>query len=98
MVKQSLLAVIAIFITWAILDFIIHDILLQSTYEATAELWRRMEEMKMSLMYVVTLLFAACFVTIYGLLVTQKSLASGIIFGVFFGLATGISMGFGSYS
>ena len=98
MIKQSLLAIIAIFITWSILDFIIHGILLQSTYEATAELWRPMEEMKMSLMYVVTLLFAACFVTIYGLLVTQKSLASGIIFGVLFGLATGISMGFGSYS
>ena len=98
MIKQSLLAVTAIFISWSILDFIIHGILLQSTYEATAELWRPMEEMKMSLMYVVTLLFAACFVTIYGLLVTQKSLASGIIFGVLFGLATGISMGFGSYS
>ena len=52
----------------------------------------------MSLMYVVTLLFVACFVTIYGLLVTQKFLASGIKFGVLFGLATGISMGFGSYS
>jgi len=38
MIKQSLLAVIAIFITWSILDFIIHGTLLQSTYEATAEL------------------------------------------------------------
>ncbi len=57
-----------------------------------------MEEMKVLLMYIVTLLFTASFVVIYGLLVTQKSLVSGITFGALFGLATGVSMGFGSYS
>ncbi|MBI2958826.1 MAG: hypothetical protein HYY28_00800 [Betaproteobacteria bacterium] len=50
------------------------------------------------LLYVVTLVFSACFVAIYALLVGQKSLLSGIEFGALFGLATGISMGFGSYS
>jgi hypothetical protein len=98
MIKRISLAVIAVFIAWSILDFIIHGVLLQSTYEATANLWRPMEEMKMSLMYIVTLLFTACFVVIYGLLIKEKSLVSGIKFGALFGLATGISMGFGSYS
>ena len=98
MSKRLLLAVIAVFVAWSILDFIIHGVLLQPTYEATANLWRPMEEMKMPLMYVVTLLFTASFVGIYGLLVTEKSLASGIKFGALFGLATGISMGFGSYT
>ena len=54
--------------------------------------------MNMFLMYFVILVFTVCFVLIYGLLVGQKSLASGIRFGALFGLATGISMGFGSYS
>ena len=54
--------------------------------------------MKMPLMYFVTLVFTACFVLIYGLLVERKSLVSGIQFGALFGLATGISMGFGSFS
>jgi hypothetical protein len=36
-------------------------------------------------------------VLIYGLLVGRKSVASGVQFGALFGLATGISMGFGSY-
>jgi hypothetical protein len=98
MAKRIILAVLAVFIAWSILDFILHGLLLRSTYEATANLWRPMDQMKMPLMYFVTLVFTACFVLIYGLLVERKSLVSGIQFGALFGLATGISMGFGSFS
>jgi hypothetical protein len=38
-----------------------------------------------------------CFALIYGLLVKEKSLASGIRFGALFGLAIGVSVGFGTY-
>ena len=98
MAKRILWAVVAVFIMWAILDFILHGLLLRSTYEATANLWRPMDQMNMPLMYFVTLVFTVCFVLIYGFLVGQKSLVSGIRFGALFGLATGISMGFGSYT
>ena len=98
MTKRTIWAVVAVFIAWSILDFILHGLLLRSSYEATANLWRPMGQMKMPLMYFVTLVFSACFALIYGLLVGQKSLAAGIRFGALFGLATGISMGFGSYS
>ena len=97
MAKRTILAVVAVFVAWSVLDVIIHGILLESTYEATASLWRPMDEMNMSLMYGVTLVFTACFVLIYGLLVEPKSLASGLKFGALFGLAVGISMGLGSY-
>jgi hypothetical protein len=97
MVKRTIWAVVAVFIAWSILDFILHGLLLRSTYEATANLWRPMDQMNMPVMYLVTLVFTTCFVLIYGLLVGQKSLTSGIRFGALFGLATGISMGFGSY-
>ncbi|MBM2835241.1 MAG: hypothetical protein HW406_2402 [Candidatus Brocadiaceae bacterium] len=98
MLKRTFLAVVVVFIAWSILDFIIHGLLLKSTYEATASLWRPMHEMNMTLMHFVTLVFTVCFVLIYGFLIGKKSLVSGIKFGVLFGLATGISMGFGSYS
>lgn len=97
MIKRIIWSVAAVFIVLSILDFILHGLLLRSTYEATASLWRPMDQFKIPLMYLVTLIFTVCFVLIYGLLVGQKSLASGIRFGAFFGLATGISMGFGSY-
>jgi len=97
MAKRTIWAIVTVFIAWSILDFILHGLLLRSTYEATASLWRPMGEMNIPLMYFVTLVFTVCFVLIYGLLVGQKSPASGIRYGALFGLATGISMGFGSY-
>jgi hypothetical protein len=98
MKQRSIIAVVAVFIAWSVLDFLIHGLLLQSIYAATSNLWRPMAEMNRPLMSLVTLVVAACFVTIYGQLIAKKSLASGIRYGAIFGLATGASMGFGSYS
>ena len=95
--KRMLLATIAVFITWSILDFIIHGVLLQSTYEATASLWRPEEEIKFLFAYAITFASNIFFVCTYGHLVTEKSLASGIKFGVGIGLAAGILLGLGSY-
>jgi hypothetical protein len=97
MTKRTIWAVVAVFIAWSVLDFILHGLLLRSTYEATASLWRPMDQMNAPLMYFVTFIFTVCFVLIYGLLVGKKSLVSGIRYGALFGLASGISMGFGSY-
>ena len=98
MIKRTIWSIVAVFVTWSILDFILHGLLLKTTYEATASLWRPMDQMNMPLMYFVTLIFTTCFVLIYALLVGKKSLVTGIQFGVLFGLATGITMGFGSYT
>lgn len=97
MLKQTIWSVITVFILWSVLDFFIHSVLLQSTYQETAHLWRPMDEMKMPLMSFVTLIFSICFVSIYSYLIDSKSLQSGIKYGVIFGVATGTSMGFGSY-
>lgn len=96
--KQRILAVIAVFVAWSVLDFVIHGIFLQPTYQATAHLWRPIEEMNVPLMYIISLVYAACFVFLYEFMISDKSLRSGIRFGALFGFATGISMGFGSYS
>jgi len=97
MMKRLLMATVAIFITWSVMDFVIHGILLKPTYDATASLWRPMEEMNMPLMYLVILIFTACFVMIYQM-IERKSLATGIKYGLLFGIASGVSMGLGSYS
>ena len=98
MLKRPFIAVVVIFLAWSLLDFVIHGLLLQATYEATADLWRPMEDMNMTLMYIVTLAYTVCFVAIYDVFVSQKSVATGIKYGALFGLAAGISMGFGSYT
>ena len=98
MARKFILAVIAVFIAWSILDFIIHGVFLRSTYQATAQLWRPMEQMKIGLMYLVTFVSAISFVGLYTILVLPKSVASGLKYGLLFGIATGFPMGFGTYS
>ncbi len=97
MLKRSALAVVAVFLTWIILDFLIHGVILMSLYAETSDLWRPMEEMMMSMSYLVNIVAASCFVAIYSLLVKEKSLMAGIKLGLLFGIATGFSMGFGTY-
>ena len=97
MVMRIIWAGLAIFIAWSILDFFLHRLLLRSAYEATAHLWRPTNEMNLPLIYFVVAVLIVCFALIYGLLVEEKSLASGIRFGALFGLAIGVSVGFGTY-
>jgi hypothetical protein len=96
--KRIVLAVLAVFVAWSALDFVIHGLILKSTYEATAQLWRTMAEMKMGVLYLAVLIDALAFVCIYALLVAEKGIGSGVKYGLLFGLGTGFSMGFGTYS
>jgi hypothetical protein len=98
MTKKIIFATLAVFVTWAILDYLIHGMMLRSTYQANEMLWRPTEEMKMVLMYLVTLLAALVFVTIYARLVSPKNVARGLGFGLLFGVGTGISIGHGTYA
>jgi len=98
MLKKIALGTVAVFAAWEILDFIIHNLILMNIYEATPELWRPQAEMKMGLMIIVTLLSAFFFVYLYARFVGEKSIVRGFYYGLVFGLATGISKGYGTYS
>src|SRR5215813_11236229 len=97
MAKQMIWAVLTIFIAWLIFDFLLHRLLLRSAYEGASNLWRPMDQMNIPLVYFVMFTLILSFVLIYGFLIEPKSLASGIKFGVLFGLAISISSGFGTY-
>ncbi|MDO8302332.1 MAG: hypothetical protein Q7T18_03730 [Sedimentisphaerales bacterium] len=97
MLKKYLLSVVIVFVLWSVLDFVIHGVILSSAYQATAQLWRPMPEMKMGLMRFVTLIIAAIFVGTYTLLVNPKSVKTGVFYGLLMGLISGVSMGVGSY-
>jgi len=98
MLKRYLLSVVIVFVLWSVLDFVLHGIILSQAYQATAQLWRPMEEMKTALMYLSSLLTAAVFVGAYALLVADKSVKTGILYGIMMGLFSGIPMALGSYS
>lgn len=98
MLKKYLLSVVAVFVLWSALDFLIHGVILSQAYQATAWLWRPMAEMKIGLMHFVTLVIAAVFVGIYVLLVNPKSVKTGLLYGLLLGLFSGVPMAFGTYS
>ena len=99
MIKRTILAVLAVFIAWSALDFIIHQLILKGAYEATANLWRPEAEMmaKMWVMYLAGLISAGAFVAIYACFVANKSVMTGLAYGLIFGVGVGAGMGYGSY-
>ena len=98
MVKKVIIASIAVFVAWMVLDAIIHQVILGSAYRATADLWRPMAEMKNVLMVIVVLISAIVFVYIYAEFVAKKSMNTAIKYGIIFGIGVGISMGYGTYA
>jgi hypothetical protein len=96
--KRFIGAVLSIFVFWNVVDFFVHGIILKAAYEETASLWRPMEEMKMGLMYLVVLISAMVFVSIYKYLVTKKSMQKAILYSALYGFGASISVGYGSYT
>ncbi|MBU0679691.1 MAG: DUF2964 family protein [Verrucomicrobia bacterium] len=97
MTKRVILATVAVFIAWSILDFVIHGLLCQPMYEATANLWRPMAEMKMGLMHVTLILAALAFTGLYAAVASPKNVGTGVKYGLIFGFSSGLSMGLGTY-
>ena len=96
--KRTLVATLVVFIAWLVLDFLIHGVILRAGYEATPSLWRGPAEAKMSL-YVLTILVGAyCFCRIYASWIKPKSPRTGMQYGIWFGIGTGIAIGYGAYA
>jgi hypothetical protein len=92
------MAAVAVFVTWMILDYVLHGVLLTSVYAQSPQLWRPMAEYKMALSAIVVLVNAACFAYIYAQFITEKSVKAALTYGLVLGIARGITMGYGSYS
>lgn len=96
--KKVILAILAVFVAWSVMDFVIHGLILRSSYAATASLWRPMNEMKTSLLYLSVFIASLTFVLIYSLFFARKGIPTGLVYGLLFGLSAGVPMGYGSYS
>jgi len=72
--KKIALSTIAVFAAWSVIDFIIHGMILSSSYAATASLWRPMAEMKMGVMYLAVFISAFAFVMIFSQFFFKKGM------------------------
>lgn len=96
--KTLLIGTIALFILWVVLDWLLHGVLLASSYRATAALWRPMPEIKIGVIWGTTLVTALCFTLLYLYGFAGVSMQRTLAFGLWFGLAAGTSMGLGTYA
>jgi len=96
--KAIAIGTVALFVLWSVLDFVIHGVLLRDLYASGPALFRPMEEMRMSLLYLTVLIGAGAYTLLYGLNAPRPALRDSIVFGLVFGVATGFGMGFGTYS
>lgn len=98
MTKRVVYSILAVFAAWAVLNFVIDGLILESAYARTPNLWRPGWEMKNTLLYFTILAAATVFVLIYDWYVADKSVERSVKYGLLFGVGTGISMGYGSYA
>lgn len=98
MVKKILFGGLAIFVAWEVLDFLIHGVILGSTYATLGNMFRAQADMKMGLMAAVTLIGALAFAAVYAWFVSPKSLVTGVKYGLVWGFGGGVMMGYGSYA
>jgi hypothetical protein len=97
-VKKILLAGLAVFVLWSLLDMIIHGLILGSVYSSTPSVWRPVGEIKMALMYVTVFIVAMAFTFLYGGFAGDKNVRTGLKFGCLWGVGFGVGVGYGTYS
>ncbi|MGA2436685.1 MAG: hypothetical protein ABSG25_15525 [Bryobacteraceae bacterium] len=96
--KRFVLASLAVFVAREVLDFLVHEVLLKSTYQATKYLWRPDMASKMWILwlsgFVVSFLFAFIFIKGY----EGKGISEGARFGLVIGLFVAIPMALNTYA
>ena len=99
--KSWVLASVAVFFVIAVLEFLIHGVLLSDMYQQTASVWRTETEMQqmMWIFWVGYLVFAPFFVLIYvkGYEKGKPGLGQGFRFGLYVGAMLSVLNSFGWY-
>lgn len=100
--KRFVTAVVAVFFVQAVLEYLLHAVCLSGLYQATASLWRPMDEMRSLswLMYVSYLVVAVVLTHIYskGYESAKAGLPQGIRFGLIVGLFLSVPMALNCYA
>lgn len=96
-VKRFVIASIAVFLVFQVLDFIIHGMILRPVYESLKDVWRPDMMSKMWIMYVGSLVLSFLFTYIFIKGYENKGIAEGIRYGIIIGLFASIPYGFYEY-
>ena len=96
--RKVLVGAGVVFVLLVVLGFLIHGVLLQSTYATMEGMVRPQEEMKMWIIFVVDAVVAFFFSLIFSKGYENKGIGEGVRYGFYVGMMFGISMAYGSYA
>jgi tryptophan-rich sensory protein len=96
-VKRYIGASITVFVSFQVLDFIIHGIILAPTYEALKDVWRQDMMSKMWIMYITSLVLSFLFAYVFTKGYEGKGIAEGIRYGIIIGLLMNVVGMFNQY-
>ena len=96
-VKRFLLASLAVFVTFQVLDFVIHGLYLAPTYESLASIWRPNMEEIMWVMYCTAAVLSLLFVYIFTKGFQSKGIMEGVRYGFLIGLLMALIGGLNQY-
>ena len=84
--KKVLIGFVVVFVLTFLLDYIVNMYVMMADYEATKQLWRAPEEMKMGVIVVSQLFFAFFFTLIFSKGYEGKGIQEGVRYGVYVAL------------
>ena len=96
--KKVWTGAIVVYLLICVLGFVIHGVLLTSTYETMTSMVRPMAEMKMWIIYVVNAFVAFFFTLIFSKGFENKGIAEGVRYGTYVGLMMALPMAYGTYA
>ena len=94
-IKRFIIAVIAVFVTFQVLDFIIHGQILSQEYRSLSQVWRPDMMSKMWIMVITSLIMSILFVYVFIKGYEKKGILEGLRYGLIIGL---FMIGVGSFN
>lgn len=95
--KKVWLGFIAAFITFEVLGYVIHEVILASTY-SSLNIWRSDMASKMWIIHLVTLIGAFFFAFIFSKGYENKGIGEGVRYGFYIGFWMSTGMAYGTYA
>ena len=83
---RAWLGFIVVFVTMCVLEAVVHMGLLTDDYQATAQLWRPMGEMKIFIFYIVYFVVAFFFTLVFSRCYEGRGPMEGLRYGLYMGL------------
>jgi len=96
--KKVLVGAIVVFVVLEVLDFLIHGVILTSSYSATPDIWRPDMMDVMWVLHIVKIVIAFFFALIFSKGYEGKGVVEGIRYGLYVGIMMGVGMAYGTYT